>query len=225
MYTMSHVRNLTSLVLVLLCLACKTEKKMNQFYFTEDGKKYTLKAIRKIVDNDVRAAPTVVFWSARVNINPGPPSTDPAFTYIDVPTNKPIIPIMYQFAAAEITAGPNLALIESDISSPYYYMIRPDPGGPFGIGFSFEHLAPFAKLSPMIEILDYTDSLNFHYSCKYGQAVFHSSDFLSPQGGINFGFQDRQGFGLSDTDLDTAPTIPAGTYRFAITFLYFELQD
>lgn len=186
---------------------------MEQIYYTQEGIPYTLKSTSKLT-TAVIANPVTDFLKMLVAINPpaaGPGVLD--WQFIEVKTSRPIIPIMYNVGM--VTAA---GTVGADISAPYYGFTRDG-------SVQTNNLIPLSKMSPVLSLMDFSDFVNFHYGCKYGQAVFSEGDFITTQGECRFPFFPMQVFGMNRVFPASADmVVPNGTYQVAITTTYFELQ-
>lgn len=188
---------------------------MDKTLFTQDGKKYVLKSQTKLVDNFAVGTPDSIEMNVFVN-NPNTGGIS-AWKFMTIDTSNQIIPLMYCFAAFDI--GGNA--MQADIASPFYTYIQANAR-------NYKHLLPLAKTLTMAEIKDVTNVRNYHYTMKYNQIIPTSADFLSTTGLTQFSFVPYQGMAMVN-QLPFAASypnivLPAATYRFALNFIYFELQ-
>lgn len=202
--------------IILILFSCKKEdlqpsnKKMEQIYYTQEGKPYVLKTISKTGDYTA-FVPFSTGFNVFVNLN----APTALATAVSLQTNTPkrIIPVMGTFSLIKTSDSSTYA----NISSPYYFTYFGD--------FStreFASLRALGKMNPLIDRLFFSDTKNYAYNARYGEAVFATDDFLNPSAGLIVSFNTDLAGALTATGQTFS--IAADTYKIAITFTYFELQ-
>lgn len=202
-------------VIAILTTSCKkvtvvcpeNNEPMKQVFYTQEGKKYVLKTVSKVLDDQpggpYDATPVLVFNSPGFSENP-------FRVLVDSP--RKIIPISCT-ATARNTSGTVI-----DITSCYYALIRTT--------VSYDHLQGISKSIPLIDSQYYTNENFYSYNFRYTQAVYSESDFIDPNGGLQLYFVNNKTDALGGWTSASAPTMPAGSaFRTVVIFTYFELMS
>lgn len=208
------------IILGIICLnflSCKKEiinptKSMNQIFYTQEGSPYIIKTATFNVDNEALVAPLSVSPTVLLNDS----STNSSLGNLSITTKKNIIPISLSMAVRDVFAvAPGIIV---DITSPYYFGVR-------GVTPILENAPdaqlPLSKMIPLIDRIFFTDSANFGFNVRYGQAVFSDGDFIDVKSRMFISFTSEQATALTFTQ--DGFTIPIGTYDGNMTFIYFEL--
>jgi hypothetical protein len=216
MCSIFHRYKLILIVIFLLLVSCQRKdiitpsKKMEQIFYTQEGKPYILKSVTKN-----RPSFTGVFNftypELRVNFNTSagllPGSTD-----IDTP--KKIIPISASLGIYDLTLGD----VAIDITTPFYSVVNG-----FGTSNGFYGQRAQAKILPLIDRSFFNDLTHFAYSVKYGQSVYCLEDFIPTSDGLLISFNYSQAIGLTNQNPGIISSDPTHTYSSSLVIVYFEL--
>lgn len=183
--------------------------------YTVDGHPYRLKVATKTVFLELFPATNDVFLIVEYNFPENPVFDD--WRKITLNTSQPILPLLYNFAAIKLDTH----TVEADIGSPFYsYTTNGQRNA--------AHLPGASKVLAQARINDYASEIMYHYAINYENINLSSKDFLGGNIATRFRFEPYQAFGFAGEGAQLGVyglNIPAGDYSFAITFLYFELQD
>jgi len=155
-------------------------KKMEQVYYTQEGKPYVLKAANKILFEQVVPALlnhkyTVIFQQFAV----AEPPANPLITAFNIQGTKGIVPLMLYFSIFDVDAGAGMV----SLATPFNYALPPVPYGSM--------IKTSAKILPNVELIkqDSVTPTNFvQYGMKYNQIVLSNDDFIEINNEVRFGF-------------------------------------
>lgn len=185
---------------------------MEQYYFTEEGKKYALKSASKVDTATINVGDIV---RPRVTINNPDLSTDLAWQ-MSLKTERKIIPILFALGMSRIN-GPN----EVDIITPFYGLYI---GNPSDATRSVENQKSIIKSASNSERQFFSSDNGYNITLKYGQCVYSESDFLNPAINRILLPMNNLGSALTGTVKDSFLVVPPADYQSVISMLYFELQ-
>jgi hypothetical protein len=198
-----------------------------RIFYTQEGTPYVIRRFTQVMPNIINATGMTVFLVAVFNPANSTSNwfTRSPFGAVAIQSNKPVVPIMFDWMVVGEMAGPPRTFpVIANLQLPWYCV--QDQFDPSGGGGNYQNLKALAKMSPMIEMIESDPAtITSIYGLKYGQAALQDDDFMEVQGSAAFIFTQSAANAYCNLPEPIAiPDNALNAYFPVITFSYFELQ-
>jgi hypothetical protein len=194
-----------------------------RIFYTQEGTPYYVRrATQRIGVFDGSANPLyfVAVFQPDQSLNSW--AANQPFSSISIQNStKPVIPIMLNYQAIDVSNSPNPPYpTVANLQLPYYTLQNTfAPGGQNGLA----NLKPLVKMMPFISVLESDPGfLSYAYNCRYDLPTFAQDDFIEVQGSAAFIFTTSAANAFNG--LHNKLTLPSANVSATMSLLYFELQ-
>lgn len=218
---MYHVKaKFISIVLVTMLISINSigqpnkQNKMEQVYYTQEGKPYVLKTANIVLLNQVIPVLPNVKYSVRFQQDAIPdPLLNPLCVAMPIQASKAVVPLMLFYSVFD-NAG--LAQIAT-VATPYYSSTPPLPIG--------NQIKTISKILPNVELIFRlaANPTNFiQHGLKYNQVVLSDDDFTTINPFAQFSFSPNYSGAFSPLSVGGINLTASPDAVVSVSVLYFQ---